>query len=216
MSNSKIWASSGILYVSFFWNMLQYALIFENVLFTFTIIYITFLFSLGLLPLSPHLLFLPSVSSFLHRIVSALSLSTPRHCLLLRWNSGQSIKPRYPTWTRPTLSDRRPPTQPHELDPPHPQQPMAWSSRHATPPSMSCHPPRHRNLPPSDFSQLAYSGGFCFWVCLIWDVGLFDLVVFFFFFLIEAALVDVGLCQWWLSVLLRQWWLCRCCWGWGW
>ena len=47
---------------------------------------------------------------------------------------------------------------------------------------------------------------------MIWDVGLFDLVVFFavpislvvfFFFLIEAALVDVGLCQWWLSVLLR-------------
>ena len=56
-------------------------------------------------------------------------------------------------------------------------------------------------------------------------MGLFDLVVFFavsislvvflfffFFFiiiLIEVALVDVGLCRWWLSVLLRQWWLCR-------
>ena len=39
--------------MSFFWNMLQYALIFENVLFTFTIIYITFLFLLGPLPLSP-------------------------------------------------------------------------------------------------------------------------------------------------------------------
>ena len=59
----------------FFWIMLQYALKFESVLFTFTIIYITFLFSLGPLPLSPHLLFLPSVSSVLHRIVSALSLS---------------------------------------------------------------------------------------------------------------------------------------------
>ena len=54
--------------------MLQYALKFESVLFTFIIIYITFLFSLGPLPLSSHLLFLPSVSSFLHRIVSALSL----------------------------------------------------------------------------------------------------------------------------------------------
>ena len=56
--------------------MLQYALKFESVLFTFTIIYITFLFSLGPLPLSPHLLFLPSVCSFLHRIVSALSLTS--------------------------------------------------------------------------------------------------------------------------------------------
>ena len=49
---------------------------FESVLFTFTIIYITFLFSLGPLPLSPHLLFLPSFCSFLHRIVSALSLTS--------------------------------------------------------------------------------------------------------------------------------------------
>ena len=56
--------------------MLQYALKFESVLFTFTIIYIIFLFSLGPLPLSPHLLFLPSVSSFLRRIVSALSLTS--------------------------------------------------------------------------------------------------------------------------------------------
>ena len=29
-----------------------------------------------------------------------------------------------------------------------------------------------------------------------------SLVVFFFF---EVVLVDVGLCRWWLSVLLRQW-----------
>ena len=29
------------------------------------------------------------------------------------------------------------------------------------------------------------------------------LVEFFFFF--KVALVDVGLCRWWLSVLLRQW-----------
>ena len=220
MSNSKIWASSGVLYVSFFWNMLQYALIFESVLFTLTIIYITFLFSLGPLPLSPHLLFLPSISSspslkcisslsltsFLCSLSLSLSLSlsTPRHCLPLRQNSGRSIKPHHATprhtnpiytlkspstntatqpdetqagasshvtprhtnpiytlrspstntatQTRSTLSDHRPPTQPHKPVPPHPQQPMAWSPCHATPLSLSCHPPCHRNLPPSDFS----------------------------------------------------------------
>ena len=27
------------------------------------------------------------------------------------------------------------------------------------------------------------------------------------FFFFKVVLVDVGLCQWWLSVLLRQWWL---------
>ena len=48
---------------------------------------------------------------------------------------------------------------------------------------------------------------------VVFDVGFampISLVVFF-FFLIEVVLVDVGLCRWWLSVLLRQWWLCRCC-----
>ena len=30
-----------------------------------------------------------------------------------------------------------------------------------------------------------------------------SLVVFYFFFFFEVALVDVGLCRWWLSVLLR-------------
>ena len=91
----------------FFWNMLQYALKFESVLFNFTIIYITFLFSLGPLPVSPHLLFLPSVSSSpspkcinsLSHFISLLSLSLydPRHCLHLRRNSGRSIKPRHAT-----------------------------------------------------------------------------------------------------------------------
>ena len=65
--------------------------------------------------------------------------------------------------------------------------------------------------------------GLQWWVL---PLGLFDLVVFFavpislvvffFFFLIEVALVDMGLCRWWLSVLLQQWWLWHCCWGWGW
>ena len=30
-------------------------------------------------------------------------------------------------------------------------------------------------------------------------------VVDFFFFFFKVPLVDVGLCRWWLSVLLRQW-----------
>ena len=30
-------------------------------------------------------------------------------------------------------------------------------------------------------------------------------VVDFFFFFFKMPLVDVGLCRWWLSVLLRQW-----------
>ena len=42
------------------------------------------------------------------------------------------------------------------------------SPHHATLPSLPCHPPHHRNLPPSDLSQSAYCGGFCFWVYLIW------------------------------------------------
>ena len=167
MSNSKIWALSGVLYVSFFWNMLQYTLIFESVLFTFTIIYITFLFSLGPLPLSPYLLFRPSVSSSpspkcissLSHFISLLSLSlslslysTSLPPFPTKLRPEHQATSRHTTQTRSTLSDRRPPTQPHKPDPPHPQQPMAWSPRHTTPPSLSCHPPCHRNLPPSDFS----------------------------------------------------------------
>ena len=41
-------------------------------------------------------------------------------------------------------------------------------------------------------------GGFGMWVC----ADLSGCVLFFFFFF-EVALVDVGLCRWWLSVLLR-------------
>ena len=125
--------------------MLQYALIFESVLFTFTIIYITFLFLLGPLPLSPHLLFLPSVSSSpsskcissLSHFISLLSLS-----LSLSLNSTSlppsptklrpehQATPRHITRTRSTLSDRRPPTQPHnptKLRPEH-----QATSRHTT------------------------------------------------------------------------------------
>ena len=134
--------------------MLQYALKFESILFTFTIIYITFLFLLGPLPLSPHLFFLPSVSSFLHRNVFALSLTsflsslslystslppsltkpkpehqaTPRHATPRHTNpiyTLKSLSTNTATQTRSTLSDCRPPTQPHKPDPPHPQQPMA-------------------------------------------------------------------------------------------
>ena len=30
-------------------------------------------------------------------------------------------------------------------------------------------------------------------------------MVFFYFLFFKVALVDLGLCQWWLSMLLRQW-----------
>ena len=43
------------------------------------------------------------------------------------------------------------------------------------------------------------------WVCAGGGCGfvLISLIVFFFsFFFFEVALVDVGLCRWWLSVLL--------------
>ena len=146
--------------MSFFWNMLQYALIFESILFTFTIIYITFLFSLGPLPLSPHLLFLPFVSSspspkcisslshFISLLFLSLSLYStslppsptklrPEHqatpCHVTRTRSTlsdrrpptQPHKPDRRPPTQPHKPDRRPPTQPHKLDPPHPQQSMA-------------------------------------------------------------------------------------------
>ena len=120
--------------------MLQYALKFESVLFTFTIIYITFLFSLGPLPLSPHLLFLPSVSSFLHRIVStlsltsflcSLSLSTPRHCLPLRQNPGQSIKPRHAMPHEPDLHSQIAVHQHSHTNPTHHIHNNPWPDRHA-------------------------------------------------------------------------------------
>ena len=82
--------------------MLQYALIFESVLFTFTIIYITFLFLLGPLPLSP-LSSLCLLISFTEMYQLSLSLSTPRHCPPLRRNSGRSIKPRHATSHEPDL-----------------------------------------------------------------------------------------------------------------
>ena len=160
-------------------------------------------------PLSSLCLLIPSPNCIysLSHFISLLSLSTPHHCLPLWRNPGRSIKPRHTTRTRPTLSYRRPPTQPHKPDPPHPQQPMAWSPCHTTPPSMSCHPPRHRNLPPLDFSQSVCSGGFYFWACLIWDMSLFDLpcrsLWFFFFFFLRW--------RWWMWVCAGGG--CRCCCG---
>ena len=181
--------------------MLRYVLKFESVLFNFTIIYFTFLFSLGPLLLSPHLLFLPSICSFLHRIVYALSLSLHFFALSLYSTSlpPSPTKPRpehqaTPCHTNPTYTLRLPSTNTATRTRPTTSTTtygLIITPRHATSPSMSCHPPRHRNFPPSDFSQLACSGGFCFWVCLIWDVGLFDLVVFF-AVLISLVVFDVG------------------------
>ena len=151
----------------FFLNILQYALKFASALFTFIIIYITFLFMRGPLPLSPHLLFISSVSLFpsltniyslSHFLVqpflcspSLYSTSLPpsptkprlEHqarpistamvsfflfsffsfwfcCDLMVYSDGQISG----GWVRigrsPSTTQRRPPTQPHEPDLPHP------------------------------------------------------------------------------------------------
>ena len=135
--NPKIWALWGILYVSYFLNMLQYSLKFESTLFTFIIIYITFLFmngptwSVSSSPISSLCLLISFTELYLLSLPSlfnhffAFSPSTPHHCPPLQRNPGRSIKPRHTIWTWPTFSDRRPPTQPHEPDSLHPLQPMA-------------------------------------------------------------------------------------------
>ena len=97
------------------------------------------------------------LSLSLHFFALSLSLSLSLYSTSLppfptKLKPEHQATSRHATQTRSTLSDRRPPTQPHKPDPPHPQQPMAWSPCHAMPPSLSCHPPRYRNLPPSDFS----------------------------------------------------------------
>ena len=43
------------------------------------------------------------------------------------------------------------------------------------------------------------------WQRLCFDFGGFILFIY------KVVLVDVGLCQWWLSALLQPRWLCRCC-----
>ena len=46
----------------------------------------------------------------------------------------------------------------------------------------------------------------------IFLVVVFFIFLFFIFFLFyKVVLVDVDLCRWWLSALLQQRWLCRCC-----
>ena len=105
--------------------MLQYALIFESVLFTFTIIYITFLFLLGPLPLSP-LSFLCLLISFTEMYQLSLSLSTPRHCPPLRRNSGRSIKPHH---TNPIYTLRSPSTNTAT----QPDETQVGASSHVTP-----------------------------------------------------------------------------------
>ena len=141
--------------MSFFWNMLQYALIFESVLFTFTIIYITFLFSLGPLPLSPHLLFLPSVSSspspkcisslshFISLLSLSLSLSTPRHCLPFRRNLGRSIKPRHAMPHKPDLHSQIAVHQHSHTNPTHHIHNNPWPDHHATPRRRPCRAIHH-------------------------------------------------------------------------
>ena len=130
-------------------------------------------------PLSSLCLLIPSPNCIcsLSHFISLLSLSTPCHCLPLRRNPGRSIKPCHATRTRPTLLDRRPPTQPHEPDPPHPQQSMTWSPRHATPHRWACRAihhvigTSHHQISLNWPAVVGFAFGFVWfgmWVCLIW------------------------------------------------
>ena len=213
-SNSKIWASSGVLYVPFFWNMLQYVLKFESVLFTFTIIYITFLFSLAhclcllissFFPLSPHSfseLYLLSLS--LHFFAFSLystslppSLTKPRPKYQA---TPHHTNPTYTlissstntaTQTRPTTS-----TTTHGLiTMPH------HAAEHVVPSTTSSEPPTIGLL----------SIGLQWWVLLL---GLFDLGYEFVWFAVPISLV------FFFFFLRWRWWMwvcagggCRCCCG---
>ena len=129
--------------------MLQYTFKFESVLFTFTIIYITFLFLLGPLPLSPHLLFLPSVSSFLLRIVSTLSL-TSFLCFLSLLHITASLSDE----TQAEVSSHATPHEPdlhshivvHQhshTNPTHHIHNNPWPDHHATPRRRACRAIHH-------------------------------------------------------------------------
>ena len=211
--------------------MLQYALKFESVLFTFTIIYITFLFSLGPLPLSPNLLFLPTISSFLHRIVSTLSLISflcslsLLHVIASLSNETQAGASSHTTPHEPDLHSQIAVHQHNHTNSTHHIHSNPWPNRHAAelavPSTTSSKPPTIGFLLISlqwgvlllglfDLGCGFFWFGCVFFISLVvFDVGFvvpISLVVcvwsFFFFFLIEVALV--GLCRWWLSVLLRQ------------
>ena len=129
--------------------MLQYALKFESVLFTFTIIYITFLFSLGPLPLSPHLLILPSVSSFLHRIVSALSLTSflcSLSLLHVTTSLSDETQVRASSHATPHEHDLHSQIAVHQhshTNPTHHIHNNPWPDHHATPRSRACHAIHH-------------------------------------------------------------------------
>ena len=54
-------------------------------------------------------------------------------------------------------------------------------------------------------------GSVVFLVVVAITIFLVMVFFFFFFFFNKVVLVDVDLCQWWLSALLQRRWLCRCC-----
>ena len=136
--------------------MLQYALKFESVLFTFTIIYITFLFSLGPLPLSPQLLFLPSVSSFLHRNVYALSLTSFLCSLSIsllhvtaslsdetQAEASSHATPRHTTPHEPNLHSQIVVHQHSHTNPTHHIHNNPWLDHHAMPCCRACRAIHH-------------------------------------------------------------------------
>ena len=129
--------------------MLQYALKFESILFTFTIIYITFLFSLGPFPLSPHLLFLPSVSSFLRRIVSALSLTSflcslsLLHITTSLFDKTQAGASSHAMPHEPDLHSQIVVHQHNHTNLTHHIHNNPWPDHHATPRRQACHAIHH-------------------------------------------------------------------------
>ena len=157
--------------------MLQYALKFESVLFTFTIIYITFLFSLGPLLLSPHLLFLPSICSFLHRIVYALSLTSflcslsLLHITASLSDETQAGASSHATPHEPNLHSQIAVHQHSHTNSTHHIHNNLWPDHHAMPRHVTEHV-----VPSTTSSELPTIGflsiGLQWWVLLL---GLFDL-----------------------------------------
>ena len=53
---------------------------------------------------------------------------------------------------------------------------------------------------------MSFVGWLSLFVCLFCFVLFcFGFFIYLFIFFFKVALVDVGLCQWWLSMLLQQW-----------
>ena len=181
-----------------------------------------------------------SVSSFLHQIVSALSL-TSFLCSLSLFHVTASLSDEtqagassHATPHEPDLHSQIVVHQHSHTNPTHHIHNNPWPDHHATPRRRACRAihhvigTSHHRMSLNWPAVVGFAFGFvwfgmwvcliwlCFlpcqslWLCLIWVLllGLFDLPCrslwfFFYLFFFKVALVDVGLCRWWLSVLLR-------------